>query len=241
MVHPEQPGRQHDVPIHPDQPRLLQVVAGKRCRIEGMEPSDLQCKAEIAAAAARLVVEDGLEYGPAKRQAARLLGLAARAPLPANEDVEDAVFEYIAVFCADTQEHELACLRALALRWMERMAEFRPYLTSAVWRGSATRHSYIQIELFCDDCKSAEIKLIDQKIAYDPQTIAGMRGETVEALCLFDHYSGIDEAIAIHLLVYDHDQLRGALRPDNRGRTPRGSLAAVRELVKASATSPDKT
>ena len=30
--------------------------------------------AEIAAAAARLVVEEGMEYGPAKRRAARLLG-----------------------------------------------------------------------------------------------------------------------------------------------------------------------
>ena len=30
--------------------------------------------AEIAAAAARLVVEEGMEYGPAKRRAAKLLG-----------------------------------------------------------------------------------------------------------------------------------------------------------------------
>ena len=232
---------QHDIPIHLDQPRLLKASAGKRGRIEGMQPSVLQWKSEIAAAAARLVVEDGLDYGPAKRQAARLLALSARTPLPTNEEVEDAVFEYIAVFCADTQEHELACLRALALRWMARMAEFRPYLTSAVWRGSATRHSDIRIELFCDDCKSAEIKLIDQKIAYVPQTIVGMRGESVEALCLIDRCSGIDDAVGVNLLVYDHDQLRGALRPDNKGRTPRGSLAAVRELVEATAALPDKT
>lgn len=205
-----------------------------------MEPSALQWKTEIAAAAARLVVEDGLEYGPAKRHAARLLGLPTRAPLPANEEVEDAVFEYIAVFCADTQEFELACLRALALRWMERMSEFRPYLTSAVWRGSATRRSDIRIELFCDDCKSAEIRLIDQKIAYAPQTVGGMRGETVEALCLLDRCSGIGDAVSINLLVYDHDQLRGALRPDSKGRPPRGSLAAVRELVKPSTAASDK-
>ncbi len=206
-----------------------------------MEPSVVQWKAEIAAAAARLVVEDGLEYGPAKRQAARLLALPARTPLPANEEVEDAVFDYIAVFCAETQAYELAQLRVLALRWMERMAEFRPYLASAVWRGSATRHTPIQIELFCDDCKSAEIKLIDQQITYNPLTIAGMRGATVEALCLFDRCSGIDDAVGINLLVYDHDQLRGALRPDSKGRAPRGSLAAVRKLVEATSTYPNKT
>jgi len=197
-----------------------------------MEPSAPHWKAEIAAAAARLVVEDGLEYGSAKRHAVRLLGLPTRTRLPANEEVEDAVAEYITVFCADTQPIELACLRELALLWMERMAKFRPYLTSSVWRGSATRHSDIQIELFCDDCKSAEIALIDRAIAYEPRTVTGMRGESVEALIVFDYCAGLNEVVGIHLLVYDHDQLRGALRPDGRGRPPRGSLAAVRELVR---------
>ena len=35
---------------------------------------------EIAAAAARMVVEEGLEYGPAKRRAIKQLGLSGRAP-----------------------------------------------------------------------------------------------------------------------------------------------------------------
>jgi hypothetical protein len=64
---------------------------------------------------------------------------------------------------------------------MERMAEFRPYLGSAVWRGSATRHSDIQIELFCDDCKSAEIKLIDHKIDYEPAPSRVCAATAVEA------------------------------------------------------------
>ena len=53
-------------------------------------------KAEIAAVAARLVVDDGLEYGPAKRQALRVLGLPTRTPLPGNDLLEEAVFEHIA-------------------------------------------------------------------------------------------------------------------------------------------------
>ena len=65
---------------------------------------------EIAAAAARLVVEEGLEYGPAKRRAVKVLGLNARAQLPGNDEVEEAVEEYLAIFCADTQPAELAAL-----------------------------------------------------------------------------------------------------------------------------------
>ena len=39
-------------------------------------------KVEIAATAARLVVEEGLEYGPAKRRAVKQLGLPGRSALP---------------------------------------------------------------------------------------------------------------------------------------------------------------
>lgn len=196
-----------------------------------MRSTDL--KSEIAASAARLVVEDGLEYGAAKRQAVHILGLPARTALPDNEDIEDAVFEHIAVFCADTQREELAALRALAVRWMERMAAFRPHLTSAVWRGSATRRSDVVIDLFCDDCKSAEMALIDKRVRYQAHTVGGMRGETVEALIVMDLCPGIDERVPVHLRVYDLDQLRGALRADARGRAPRGDLHALRQRMEA--------
>lgn len=50
--------------------------------------------------------------------------------------------------------------------------------------GTATRHSDIYIQLFCDDSKSAEIALIDHHVDYDPSTVRGFRGEPVEALTL---------------------------------------------------------
>lgn len=186
---------------------------------------------EIAATAARMVVEEGLEYGPAKRRAVKQLGLNPRAALPGNDQVEDAVREYIALFCADTQPAELAALRRLALTWMERVAEFRPHLAGAVWHGTATRLSDIYIQLFCDDPKSAEIALIDHQVAYEPRTVTGFQGEPVEALSLSSVSRELGEAIGIHLLVYDHDDLRGALKPDAKGRTPRGDLHAVRALI----------
>ena len=181
----------------------------------------------------QIVIEDGLEYGPAKRQAVRLLGLPARTPLPGNDELEDAVFEHIAIFCADTQPLELAALRSLAARWMERLEPFRPHLGSAVWRGSATRQSDIVLELFCDDSKSAEIALIDAHVAYEPRTVHGMRGDTVEALSIADFCPELNTMVSIHLLVYDHDDLRGALRHDGKGRTSRGDLAALRELLRS--------
>ncbi|NMM75958.1 hypothetical protein [Acidovorax sp. SRB_24] len=186
---------------------------------------------EIARAAASLVVEEGLEYGPAKRRALKQLALPARTALPDNEQVEDAVREHIALFCADTQPSELLALRRLALVWMERMAAFRPHLGGAVWYGTATRLSDIYLQLFCDDCKSAEIALIDHGIDYEPQTLSGLHGKSVEALSVGCPVPELKTVVGVHLLIYDLDDLRGALRPDARGRTPRGDLAAVRRLL----------
>ena len=189
---------------------------------------------EIAATAAALVVEEGLEYGPAKRRAVKQLALPQRTALPDNDALEDAVREYIAVFCADTQPAELAALRELALVWMARLAQFRPYLTGAVWNGTATRLSDIYIQLFCDDPKSAEIALIDHNVDYEPRTVTGFTGGQVEALSLSSLCQPLNETVGVHLMVYDHDDLRGALRPDAKGRAPRGDMAAVRKLLSIS-------
>ena len=188
-------------------------------------------KSEIAATAARMVVDEGLEYGPAKRRAVKQLGLSARSPLPDNDAIEDSVRDYIALFCADTQPGELAALRALALTWMERLEQFRPYLGGAVWHGTATRLSDIYIQLFCDDPKSAEFALIEKGVAYEARTVTGFNGEPVEALSFSSMSRELGEAIGVHLMVYDHDDVRGALRPDAKGRSPRGDSAAVRALL----------
>lgn len=186
---------------------------------------------DIAQAAARLIVDEGLDYGAAKRMALKQLGLPNRTALPDNDLVEAQVREHIAIFCADTQPVELAALRQLAVAWMKRLAQFRPYLCGAVWHGTATRASDIVLQLFCDDPKSAEIALIDHQVQFEPSTVTGMRGKSVEALTLLAPSRELEMDVAIHLMIYDHDDLRGALKPDAQGRTPRGDLQAVLALI----------
>lgn len=187
---------------------------------------------EIAAHAARLVVEDGLEYGQAKQRAARDLGLSPRqAQWPDNLAVEQAVREYLALFCADSQPAELALLRGVARRWMQRLAPLRPHLCGAVWRGTATRHSALRLELYTDDPKSAELELLNQGLDFEVGSTRGPRGETVDVLMLDDRCpelgSGLAGRVSLHLTVLDHDDLRGALKPDASGQTWRGDLAAL--------------
>ncbi len=189
--------------------------------------------AEIAAAAARLVVEEGMEYGPAKQRAARALGKhgSRSAQMPDNGAVEDEVRAYLDLFCADTQPAELAALREVAAIWMERLAEFRPHLTGAVWRGTATRLSSVHLQLFCDDPKSAEIEMLNKGIDFDVGSISGPRNLPVDVLSVSSPSSSLGEEVTVFLTVLDHDDLRGGLKPDASGQTQRGDLVALRRLM----------
>ena len=185
--------------------------------------------AAIAVAAARLIVEEGLEYGAAKRRAARDLGFDARSrELPGNDDVEDEVRTYLDLFRADSQPAELAELRRIAAVWMEKLAAFRPHLTGAVWRGTATRLNSIFIDLFCDDSKSAEIALIDMRVDYEVMAVDGPRGRVFDVLSFHVRSPALGAAVRVALTVRDYDDLRGALHRDARGRSERGDLAALR-------------
>jgi len=186
---------------------------------------------EIAASAARMVVEEGLEYGAAKRRAVKTMRLPQRTALPNNDVVEQHVIEYIDMFCAETQPQELLALRHHALLWMGRLQAFRPHLSGAVWRGTATRLSDIYLQLFCDDPKSTEIALVNMNLAYDVTSVNGFQGEAVDALSLHSLCPDLEEDIGIHLMIYDHDDLRGALKPDNKGRTMRGDFSALKKLI----------
>ena len=187
---------------------------------------------EIAAAAARLIVDEGMDWGLAKQRAARDAGVP-RAALPGNDEVEDAVREHIAIFHADTQPGELRALRELAALWMERLAEFRPHLTGAVWRGTATRLSNVHLQLYCDDSKATEIALIDRGLDFDVAETTAGRGRQVDMLILDAPCAELGERVTLCLTILDFDDLRGALKPDSRGLTERGDLAALQTLLDA--------
>lgn len=193
---------------------------------------------EIANQAARLVVEDGLEYAAAKRHALKQMGLPPRTALPDNITMDLAVREYISIFCPEEQAIELLVLRELALVWMERLQGFRPHLGGAVWHGTATRHSDIYLQLFCDDPKSAEWALLDQRVEYHPGTMNGWRKEPVQVLTLRVRCDALGQWVLVHLMVHDLDDMRGALRSDPQGRKPRGDAAALRTLLASEVRSP---
>ena len=116
---------------------------------------------------------------------------------------------------------------------MNRLAAYRPYLGGAVWHGTATRLSDIYLQLFCDDAKSTEIDLINQGVEFEARTVNGLHGEPVEALSIHSFCKELGEEIGVHLLINDYDDVRGALKLDGQGRSPRGDAEAVKRLIEA--------
>ena len=185
----------------------------------------------LAQTAARLVVEEGLEYAAAKRKAGQQMGWPARGPWPDNALMDVAVREHIALFCPEEQARDLQWLRAVALTWMERLAAFDPYVGGAVWQGTATRHSDIYLQLFCDEPKAVEWFLLDQRVSYHPGSAPGWRGEAVPVLTVRPWCEGLQQWLLVHLMLHDARDLRGALRPDAQGRAPRGDAKALRQRM----------
>ncbi len=195
---------------------------------------------EIALAAARLIAEDGLDYAGAKRKAARqLIGDTRIAGewLPDNDQIEAELHEYLALFQSDTQPAELRRLREVALAWMERLAQFDPYVTGAVLNGTANAHSDIHLQTFSDSQKDVAIYLLNENIQYDvseTRHFAG-RGE-VETLSFLWRERRAAEPVGLHVSLYTSDDLRGAVRADARGRLARADANALRALLGGTGT-----
>lgn len=208
-------------------------------------PADLQddIQIEIAAAAARLIAEDGLDYASAKRKAAEdILGAGVRRTLPDNATLERELRRYLATFDADHRPR-LAALRTLALELMQRLARFDPHLVGAVLNGSATAHSNIHLHLFTDSAKDVEMFLLEAGVDFDVDD-AGRRyaeaGAPSEELHFLvpGHAAGLGARIGVVLSVHDTDAIR--IAPRHRSIDPdldpieaagRANVKSLRELI----------
>ena len=226
---------------------VYRSASGSPVRVRGIIATMYQTdtdylRAEIAAAAARMIAEDGADYATAKRKAARQI-LGDNKPrgdvLPDNAQIEEEVCLYNALFFGDTQPARLLHLRQLALQLMQELAPFNPYLTGAVLNGTAGAHSDIHLQLFTSSAKDVEIFLLNKNIDFEVSESTHFKGADrhapVETLSfLFRQRGSAPEGV--HLAVYDTDDLRGGLRSSKRGEpgpesAERANLEAVRRLI----------
>jgi hypothetical protein len=194
----------------------------ERGRGHGDDLQAQQDRIRIAQTAARLIAEHGLtDWALAKRKASRQLMLPDSAALPSNDEIEEALGSYHALFGGEAHEACLRTQRTEALAWMKRLAAWDPLLVGGVAAGWATAHSDVRLELVADDSKAVEMALASAGVRYG-------------ALPPRDAVPGAQLLIAsarvsVRLDILTPQQRRNRPRRDDESRLAANAVAALLE------------
>jgi len=186
-------------------------------------------RAEIAMAAARLIAEEGATYEMAKKKAAHQIFGNKRISsnlMPNNQEIEEEVRIYHDIFMADSQPARLLHLRKVALRMMNELAHFQPYITGAILNGTAGEHSDIHLQLFPDNAKDVEMHLLNKNISISV-TEAGNYRQKAPAVETIHFYH---ENEIFHLTVYNPDDMRKMVRAAN-SPTERMDIVGLVQII----------
>jgi hypothetical protein len=187
-------------------------------------------RARIAAAAARLMAEDGIDdFALAKRKAAKQLGVSEGQALPGNDEIEAELRDYLALYQADEHPQRIAELREIALGAMRALERFNPYLTGPVLKGIAGPYAEIELQLFPDSVKEVEIFLLDRNLSYETREGRRYSGDRAHA---FSVLTLTWEGAPLRLSIFDQRDERVALKTSQAGRVmDRAGIAEVGALV----------
>ena len=178
---------------------------------------NVEMRRRITQAAARLLAMDGSQdYGSAKRKAARQLGAPDSQNLPDNQEIEDALREYQALFQTDEVRARLSLLRQIAIEYMEQLSAYDPHLTGSVLNGTAGKYSDINLQLFTDDEK--EIEFLLMRLPHPYRTGGFRNGDPGGQI--FPRFVIDDPRASIDITVYPANELRRLKRFQADG-TPR--------------------
>jgi len=189
-------------------------------------------RAQIAAAAARIMAEDGVDdFAQAKRKAARQLGIDERLALPRNDEIETELRAYRSLYQADVHPARIAGLRRAALAAMRALERFHPYLTGPVLKGIAGPYAGIELQLFPENPKEVELFLLDRRIAYATHEARRYSGDRAREIAVLS----LDwQDAPLRLAVFDHRDERLALKTSLAGRvSERAGIAEVDAMVAA--------
>jgi len=189
----------------------------------GFPPRGAQRRREIAALAARMMAEDGIDdFGFAKRKAARQLGAGEGESLPTNAEIEMELRQWQTLYQSEELFLRLTSMRRAAVGLMRLLDGFRPYLTGGVLDGTAGRYAEIEIDLFPESAKDVEIFLLDAAFSFEHREVR--KPEAPEAVLTLEW-----EDIPVRLSIYPAPAERTR-------RQPRARLTQVEALIAASAS-----
>lgn len=181
---------------------------------------------QLAHLAARLMAENGItDHAFAKRKAARQLGAPDTQHLPSNQQVDEALRSYRALFQHEHHPVILSQLRAHALNALRLLASFHPYLIGSVLDGSAGEHSDINLTVYSDDAKAVMMFLLKHKVEFESgewRTQLMGRQQTLPSFTLQS-----ESGVPVHVTVMpENARHNGSRKPESHA-----DIAAVLKLL----------
>lgn len=208
----------------------------RRLRDVAKRPSRLgaQLRDQIRAEAARIMSDEGVrDFQVAKRKAAERLIIPDNKHVPTNQEVEEALREYLELFHEKQLSGTLETLRRCAIDAMHFLAEFKPHLVGSVLNGIVTAESRIQIHVSADTPEDIGLLLDDHNIPFEENDkrvrYGGDRYETCPVYC----FSADSNPIEVY--VFDHKKGRERpLSPVDGRPMKRAAIKGVEELLTGS-------
>jgi hypothetical protein len=188
----------------------------------------------IARESARIMYEEGVsEYRDAKRKAARQFGsektLSLGSHLPSNAEIHGELQRLIGIYEKGVLPERLLRLRHTALRQMELLAKFRPYLVGSVLSGAVTERSDIDLHLFADTCEEVEEFLYREGISFEQEVVTIRHGGQ---LIDYPHIYLEDDGVVVECTVYPPADIHRIPRSSITGRPmERATAKRLRKII----------
>jgi hypothetical protein len=197
----------------------------------------------IAQEAARLMYEEQIrEYRTAKHKAARRFGpeqsLCLGNHLPSNAEIRQELQRLLDLHEEQLQPERLLHLRILALKYLELLAPFRPYLVGSVLSGCVTERSDIDLHLFAEEVEEVMRFLQSRGLVFKEELVTVRQGgEYID----YSHIYLEDEGIEIECSIYATRERHRVPRSSITGKPmERADAEKLRRLIAASLASAHK-
>lgn len=120
------------------------------------------------------MAEHGIrDHAQAKRKAARQLGIESANVLPSNEEIDEQMRSYLALFEPEEHEEGADNLRRHALQVMEMLEPFKPVLTGPTGQDIVAPHHDVELDIYSDSSKEFERFLLNRDIPFKTEERRG--------------------------------------------------------------------
>lgn len=158
----------------------------------------------VADETARLLYDEGYrDYRVAKQKAAQRLGADTHAKnQPSNEEIEQALQDYVQLLDQDEHQANLRLHREIALEAMEFLQPFQPYLTGSALDGTSGPLSAVTLHLSANRAEDVIFHLEDQNIPFQIQERKVKAGKKQDYFPLLRLY--VDN-VEVELMIFPDD------------------------------------